>query len=448
VQTGIILFIGLLAQTLPAQVSAPPGTALVINLTDALTRARTYGSQVQSANLSALLAAEDRKIARSNALPAVNGFNQFIYTQGNGTPSGVFVGANGVHEYGEQVQVHQDLLAIGRRGEIRRAAALEAAAKARVDIAGRGLSATVTQDYYAIVSAMRRVKNAQTSADEARRFLDITQKQELGGEVAHADVIKAQIQVQQRDRDLQEARLNIEKSKIALGVLIFPDLQQEYSIVDDLSTGIVLPPLPEAESLVKNSSPDLRAAQASLLASKYDISIAKYGYLPSFNADFYYGLDANEFAASSANAPDSGRSTLPNYLVANRQNLGYQALLTLNIPLWNWGATRSKVRQAELRQEQARLDLSVTQRQLHGNLAAFYKEAQLALAQLPSLRESSELSAESLRLTVLRYQAGEAAALEVVDAQNTAALARNAYDDGLLRYRVAIANLQTLMGTF
>jgi outer membrane protein TolC len=38
--------------------------------------------------------------------------------------------------------------------------------------------------------------------------------------------------------------------------------------------------------------------------------------------------------------------------------------------------------------------------------------------------------------------------LELVDAQNTLNQARNAYDDGLARYRVALANLQTLTGTF
>ena len=73
----------------------------------------------------------------------------------------------------------------------------------------------------------------------------------------------------------------------------------------------------------------------------------------------------------------------------------------------------------------------------------FYLEAQAARAQLDSLRGSPDLAAESLRLTVLRYQAGEATALEVVDAQNTLAQARNAYDDGLARYRVALASLQT-----
>ena len=105
--------------------------------------------------------------------------------------------------------------------------AAEAVAKAKVEVAQRGLNETVIQDYYAIVSAQRKFVNAQTSLRDADQFLDISQKQEKGGEVAHADVIKAQITQQQRQRDLQDADLNIEKARIALGVLIFPDFRSD-----------------------------------------------------------------------------------------------------------------------------------------------------------------------------------------------------------------------------
>jgi outer membrane protein TolC len=62
------------------------------------------------------------------------------------------------------------------------------------------------------------------------------------------------------------------------------------------------------------------------------------------------------------------------------------------------------------------------------------------------LRQSAQLAEESLRLTNLRYQAGEASALEVVDAQNTLTVSRSAYDDGQVRFKLALANLQTLTG--
>jgi outer membrane protein TolC len=434
------------AQTPASPPQTPPGEAPTIKLEDALVRARQYAGQIQSANSAVLQARQDTLQAKSGRLPSVNAFNQFIYTEGNGTPSGVFVANDGVHVYNEQAVVHQELLSIVRHGEVDRAMAAEAVARAKVDIAARGLNQTVIQNYYAIVSAQRKSANAQRAVGEAEHFLEITQKQEKGGEAAHADVVKAQIDLQQRRRDLAEAQLGIEKSKIALGVLIFPGFSSEFSIVDDLQQAAILPPLPEAQAQATSTSPDLKAANAGIQQAGYDVAVTKYLYLPSFSLDFFYGIDANQFAINSAEAQATGRSTLPNYQVDNRHNLGYSAQATLNIPVWNWGATRSKVKQAELRREQAQLDLTVAQKTLQGNLATAYTEARGALAQIESLRGSVDLSTESLRLTLLRYEAGEATALEVVDAQNTVNTARNALDDGLARYRVALALLQTLTG--
>ncbi|HZR56001.1 MAG TPA: TolC family protein, partial [Terriglobales bacterium] len=130
------------------------------------------------------------------------------------------------------------------------------------------------------------------------------------------------------------------------------------------------------------------------------------------------------------------------------RSLGYEASATVQFPIWNWGSTRSQVKQANLRREQTHVELSFTQRQLLANVHTLYAEAQAARSELESLSQSAQLAADSSRLTTLRYQAGEALVLEVVDAQNTLTQARNAYNDGQVRYRVALANLQTLTGNF
>lgn len=430
-----------------ALIVAASASAQTITLADALVRAQKYAPQLQTANIAAQLAHEDTKQARAATLPSVSALNQFIYTEGNGTPSGVFVANDGVHVYNEQVIAHEELLALLRGGEVRYAAAAEAVAKARVEVAARGLRSTVIQDYFAIVSAERKVRNTERSLDEARQFVDITQKQERGGEAAHADVIKAQIQAQQREREVSEAQLADQKAKIALAVLIFPSLQVGYSVVDDLAQIGLLPPEPETVAQARASNPDLRATSEALRQAKLGVSVARYGYLPSLGLDVFYGINANQFAART-DEPTEGtrRSTLPNFIVPYRQNLGYSAMATLNVPLWNWGSIHSKVKQAQLRSRQAELDLATTQKQVQSDIATAYQEAKIALAQLDLLRSSSNLSNESLRLTLLRYKAGESTTLEVVDAQNTATTARGAYDDGLVRYRIALENLKTLTG--
>jgi hypothetical protein len=135
-------------------------------------------SSFLSAGIAAALAREDRIQAKAALFPTVNALTQYIYTQGNGTPSGVFISNDGVHVYNEQAVVHAELFSFEKRALYQRSIAAEAAAKAKQDIAIRGLVGTVVQSYYALVSAQRHTVNAQRGVDEATRFLEITQKQE------------------------------------------------------------------------------------------------------------------------------------------------------------------------------------------------------------------------------------------------------------------------------
>jgi outer membrane protein TolC len=176
----------------------------------------------------------------------------------------------------------------------------------------------------------------------------------------------------------------------------------------------------------------------ALQEAQQEVSAAWSGFLPSVRLDYFYGIDASHFAVNQFDPASQ----------AIVRNLGYAATATLQLPVWNWGANRSRLKQADLRREQTRVELSFAQRQLLAKLRSFYEEARTARSELDLLSRSAELAGESLRLTTLRYQAGEATVLEVVDAQNTVTVARNAFSEGQSRYRVSLANLQTLTGSF
>lgn len=406
---------------------------LSITLPDALARAQIVSPQLLSANLTARIAHEDTVQAKAALLPNAQAFSQYIYTQPNGTPSGIFVSNDGPHVYNEQAQVHGDIYAPLKVSDYHRAIAAEAVARAKADVAARGIIATVMQNFYGMAFGARKVANAQASLREAEAFLDITTKLENGGEAAHVDVIKAEILVEQRRRDLQDAQLAAEKARISLAVLIFPDFRQDFTVANDLDAVPPLPEFSEIQTLASNNNPDIRAAQAAITQQGFEVTYARAAMLPSLSFDYFFGINANQFAVQDPR----GHNLLGN--VAQAQ---------LTVPLWTWGSARSKVRQAEMKLQQARVDLSATQREMLGNLNSYYLEARAAAAQLASLRRSSSLSMENLRLTQLRYQAGESTAQEVVDAQTTLTQARGAYDDGLSRYRLALANLQTITGTF
>src|SRR5262249_21294960 len=161
--------------------------------------------------------------------------------------------------------------------------------------------------------------NARRALDEARQFVDITQKQEQGGEAAHSDVVKAQVVLEQRTRDVQEAEIAFEKARIGLAVLIFADLQTDYNVVDDLDTITPLPPLPDVQTLARRNNPDVRAAQAAVSQETQGMEAARGAIYPTLSFQYLFGIDASQYALHNAE---------------HQNNLGNAAVVELNIPVW------------------------------------------------------------------------------------------------------------------
>jgi outer membrane protein TolC len=415
--------------------SPTPGAPLRLTLQDALALARknepTYNFVVTAAGV----AGETRAQTRDALLPNVNFATSVIYTQSNGVNGVVrYIANNAVHEYIAQGNVHQ-ILDLASWETYRSVAAQAAVAKAKAEVAARGLVVTVVQNYFAAAAAEKKLESAARTADAGEKFLQLTQALEKGGEVAHSDAIKADLQAQDRRRQLQEAKLGLLNARLDLAVLLFPDFNGNFEIGDDLHGNVALPPQQEFEAQAAQGNPEIRAALAATQVAAHEVNAARAGYLPSITLDYFYGIDAPHYAANDG--------IIDGHKISN---LGSSAIASLNLPIWNWGATQSRVRVAELQRDQAKRELSFAQRKLLAEMRSLYSEAETALNELAGLQRSAELSEESLRLTTMRYQGGEATVLEVVDAQTTFAQASAAYQDGAVRYRVALANLQTLTG--
>ena len=421
----------------PAAPTAPaPGAPLRLTLQDALALARKNEPVYRSAVTAAGIAGETRAQSRDALLPSVNFTTSVLSTQSNqlGANPVIFIANNAPQEYVSQGNVHQ-ILDLASLENYRSAAAQAAVAKAKAEVASRGLVVTVVQNYFAAAAAEKKLDSATRTANEGEKFLQLTLALEKGGEVAHSDAIKADLQAQERRRQLQEAKLGLLNARLDLAVLLFPDFNDNFEIGDDLHASVTLPLRPEFEAQAAQGNPEIRAALAAVQAASHDVNAARAGYLPSISLDYFYGIDAAQYAVNGPLINGSKSS-----------NLGSAGFASLNLPIWNWGATQSRVRAAELQRDQAKRELSFAQRKLLAEMRSLYSEAETALNELAGLQRSAELSEESLRLTTLRYQGGEATVLEVVDAQSTFAQANAAYQDGAVRYRVALANLQTLTG--
>src|SRR5204863_3846143 len=252
-----------------------------LTLQDVLALARKNSVQFQSAQTDAAISRQDRYQAATALLPSVTYNNQALYTKSNGPGNGVrYIANNAVHEYISQANIHEtiDLAGISN---LRRASAAAALSRARAEIASRGLVVAVVQGYYALAAAQQKLQAAQKASDEGNRFFKLTQDLQGGGEVAHSDVIKAELQMNDRRRQLQEAQLMFLNARLDLAVLLFPDFNENYEVADDLHSPVPLPTLAEVQQQAAHDNPDVRAALEAVRAAGSDVTFARAGYLPS-----------------------------------------------------------------------------------------------------------------------------------------------------------------------
>jgi outer membrane protein TolC len=421
--------------------AVPVATSVVITLDEAIRRAQSSDANYAAAVAAGRSAALDRNIAYADLLPNAVYHNQGLYTQPNGEknqagqgvssqPAPRFIANNAVREYASQVSINETL-GLSSVAAVRRAQALAAQAAAEQEIARRGLVAAVVSLFYELLAADHRLVVAERARQEAADFTKLTKEREQARESAHADVIKAQLEEQARTRDLQDAEAEAEKARLELGVLLFPDPRTAYT----LSAPDAPPALASREDIdaaAAKNNPELRSALEALQASHAGVMEARASYLPEIALNYTYGIDAPQFAV---NGPDGVR------------NLGYSAMVTVDIPVWDWFNTQRRVKQSEIVRQSTQVALTATQRQLIARLDEAYSEAATARDELASLDLSVSTAAESLRLTKLAYTGGEATVLEVVDAQKAYVTAQNAREDGRVRYEAARAKLQTLTGT-
>ena len=336
-----------------------------------------------------------------------------------------------MREYVSQGTV-DETIGLKQFADIKVASANAARATAELEIARRGLVSTVVSLYYGVTSTERKRVFLAQALKVAQDFTDLTRRREAAREVAHADVVKALLQQQGRQRDLADAVLAAAKARLELAVLLFQDPRTPY-VTDPPAEPRPLPLRADVDRQAGERNPEIRSAFADVAAATAEVGVAKAAYLPDLALNYTYGIDAPQFASQGP---------------GGAKNLGYSMSATLDIPIFDWFATQKRIKQGQIRRDAAKVTLTAAQRRLVANLEEGYAEAAAARELLTLLDETVRTADESLRLTTLRYTVGESSALEVVDAQNALLTAQVAQADGIVRYESALTSLQVLTGTY
>jgi outer membrane protein TolC len=418
-----------------AQTPSPsPGPA--ISLDEALRLANAQASTFQTALLNERVAAEDLRQAQAAFLPKVSAPLSYIYTSpALGLPPGEprgpsFVTSDGIGVYDGLVNVSGDFDIAGRlRATLAKNRALLAAAHAGAEVARRELAQAVTEAYYGLALAGAQLRAAEQNLAAAEEFEHITSLLLTGGEVAAVDLTRAELQTLARRDELEKARGNEAVAAGSLRVFVGYDFSRSIATSD---LALALPIASEVQQFKAEDvsrRPEFMQLEQQLRAAKQEIKIARADRLPAL----WYSINGG-FDTDSMKAPRL------------KEHTGVSAAISLSIPIFDWGASRSRQRQAQLRVDIAENERTLA---LRGFTQQFYAARALvdnAARRINLAREGVTKAQDNLAASIARYRAGEAPIVEVTDAQTTLVEQRGALYQAIFDYQTGLARLRQATG--
>jgi outer membrane protein TolC len=164
-------------------------------------------------------------------------------------------------------------------------------------------------------------------------------------------------------------------------------------------------------------------------AAGQEIRIARADRLPSLTYSINGGFDTDSLKGPRL-----------------KEHSGVSAAITLTVPIFDWGATRSKERQAKLRVQVAENERAIATRGFTQEFYAARAQAANALTRITLAREGVAKAQDNLAASIARYRSGEAQIVEVTDAQTTLVAQRVALYQALFDYQIALEKLRRATG--
>lgn len=421
---------------LHAQTPAPTPQIPPITLDEALRLATTQASAFQTASLNERIAAEDVRQAQAAFLPKVSVPLSYIYTSPAcclppGEPrTQSFISADAIGVTDAFVNVAGDFDIAGRlRATLARNRALLAAAHAGTEVARRALAQAVIEAYYGLALADVERRAAEQNVAAAVEFENITSLLLSGGEVASVDLTRAHLQTLTRRDELEKARANEEVAAGALRVFVGYEFSRPINTADLALAIPVDAEFRQFKAEEVSRRPEFIQFDQQLRAAREDIRIAHADRLPTLS----YLIDGG-FNTDSVRDPRF------------RQHSGVSAAISLSIPIFDWGATRSRERQAQLRVQLAENERTAALRGFTQQFYAARAQVETAITRIGLAREGVTVAQDDLAASIARYRAGEAQIVEVTEAQTVLVEQRTALYQAIFDYQTALARLKQATG--
>jgi outer membrane protein TolC len=403
----------------------------VLPLEDALRMANADNEQLAISGEDYVQALISKTRAAETFLPSISFAptmtrqEQFAYPNFGGTPSSSNAFSNFYPQNYSDLPVNTQLKTSLVRDlyDVSRAAKTVEQRKALLLDLQSTILLNVGQTYYGILESEQSVRTLTTSVAVQEARVKNVRNRFLQGVARRLDVAQSEADAAATRVQLTDARNNVTKGRATLAHLLGRESVEE-GLVDHFTPPETTEDVPGLLHLARQHRQDLVAAAQAVNASAAAVRSAWGEYAPTISVNLNTFLYRESFPSDS----------------------WWNALFSLNLPIFEEGIIHNDVRDAYSRLRQAVSRAMEADHQVNEDVRDAYSDYQASLQRLRDLRTEAEAATRAYDASTHAFVAGTATNLDVLTAQDSQLSSQLKLETETYNRKVAYLNLLRVTG--
>lgn len=289
------------------------------------------------------------------------------------------------------------------------------------------LEKNVTQFFYNVYMSQMNLSIARDELGNTQKSYDIIKNKVDAGLAAREELYQAELNLATSKSSLQNAQVNFENAKDQLKMYLGMDLFTDILVLADVAANPVPVDLDKAIENGLGNRMELRQREIDVETSQFEMIRTKA---------------LNEF---------SGDVNLAFGIIGDNEKLGQifdqptknpQVQLSFNIPLFDWGEKKARIKAQEAAIKSQELNLSEEKKQIIIDIRQVYRNLQNQLNQIEIARQNERNAQLTYEINLERYQNGDLTGMDLNLYQTQLSTKKIAYAQSLINYKIELLNLK------
>jgi outer membrane protein len=288
---------------------------------------------------------------------------------------------------------------------------------------------SVAQSFYNVYQQDMSLQIAREEYENQKKSHAIIKNKVDAGLVAMEEFYQAELNLANSDLQWQNAQVTLDNQLDQLKILLGIPIEEEIKVVEDISHQAVEVDLEQAITFALNNRMELRQYEMNIQNSYYNLTRTKA--LNEFRGDLAltYGIVGTDEKFND---------------IYQRPTRNEQLSISFNIPLYDWGEKKSRIKASEASIQAAKWNEEDLRNDIVLNIRSAYRQLQQLFGQIEIERQNVRNAQLTYDINLERYANGDLTSIDLNIYQNQLSQSKINQIASLIQYRLGLLDMKVL----